>query len=171
MYSRLSSRLVASLETAAVLLDKVDSFARSFSVAACRAGSCDRTKSVFVVKELFWPTRSMVAAGPEVRKDRFGSVGVADVAGTFESVLTADSCAVESTAFNCAITASFCSDSFCSACCSLRVSRSFLRCMLIDSGVGVLSWLENDRFCENINQYLQNLIAMRHLSKFIEHTS
>lgn len=125
-------------ETAVVVLDKVVSFARSFCVAACRAGSCDRTKSVFVVKELFWPTRSVVAAGPEVRKDRFGSVGVVDVVGAFESVLT-ESCAAESTAFNCAITASFCSDSFCSTCCSLRVSRSFLRCMFIDSGVGALS--------------------------------
>lgn len=140
-------------ETAVVVLGKVDSFARSFCVAACRAGSCDRTKSVFVVRELFWPTRSVVAAGLEVRKDRLGSV-VADVAGVFESVLTTDSCAVEnscaveSAAFNCAITASFCRDSFSSACWSLRVSRSFLRCIFIDSGVGALSWLENDRFCE-----------------------
>lgn len=138
---------MALLETA-VVVDRVNNFARSFCVAACSAGSCERTKSVFVVRELFWPTRSVVAAGPEVRKDRFGSV----VAGAFESVLTtgcfcAESCTIESTDFNCAMTASFCMDSCCSACWSLRVSRSFFRCMFIDSGVGaLLSWFENDRF-------------------------
>lgn len=112
---------------------------------------------MFVVKELFWPTRSVVAAGPEVRKDRLGSVVVVVVVGAFESVLT-ESCDAESTAFNCAITASFCSNSFCSACWSLRVSRSFLRCMLIDSGVGALSCFENDRFFKHVSQCLQTIV-------------
>lgn len=81
------------------------------------------------------PTRSWRAAGLEVRKDRSSGAGLAlkaSVAGLGLAVST-----VERIDLSCEITASLRAHSSFNERLSFRVSRSFLRWALIDSGVGV----------------------------------
>lgn len=157
IYSFRSSRFdLVSIATAEA--GKLANFGRSCSRVACNAGSCERIKVVFVVSgaclefvPASTPTRSWRAAGLDVKNDKSkGFLGVVFGSSVGPSDLAVST--VDRIHFNWEMTASFRAHSSFNDRLSFRVSRSFLRCAWMVSGVGVSGEVSKERPYEQTSQ-------------------